>query len=364
MAAIFERGPGFTTTVAHVNSTLAARQTPITYNHTSNPYYSLGSSTYSYQSVFLQDIMRITTSDWMYSALDQMTLGTQQPDWSQDGWSFTPVGVHELPSVRNYSTSTTSQPQDNPSSFLSSTANMTLITSALLARLQCNKVNTENPAWFTTNEINFFPKENSTEAKDIRDRLNRTGYILPRTVFDSTKYETSIFSRTSTIQCCSNDTDPDGRAAVGYWSQMNTSAWWGFEASLGGSAWVDYGPEEWPPNFAVKWIVGNTAISNVTAYTNGAPSEYKIMQFKQVPPMAFLDCKPIIEQANAQVILAHGQRQILDFKILDEPRALVNPWTAHFRHVNESNPKDKIATVRYDISRTVKRCAALYTDPR
>ena len=65
--------------------------------------------------------------------------------------------------------------------------------------------------------------------------------------------------------------------------------------------------------------------------------------------MAFLDCKPIIEQANAQVVLAQGRDQILDFKILDEPRALVDPWTDHFRHANESNPKDAIATVRYDI---------------
>ena len=362
MAAIFERGPGLSTTVAYIDSTLAARQTPITYNHTSNIFYSLGSGTYSYQSNFLQDTMRITTSDWMYSALDQMTLGTQQPDWSQDGWSFTPVDVQKLPSVRNYSTSAASQPQDNASSFLASTANVTLETSALRARLQCSKVDTENPSWFTTNEIDLFPGENSTEAKDIRDRLNRTGYILPSTVFNNTAHETSIFSRTSTIHCCSNGTDPDGRAAVGYWSQMNTTAWWGFEASLGPSAWVDYGPQEWPPNFAVKWIVGPTTISNVTAYTNGAPSNYKIMQFKEVPPMAFLDCKPVIEKANAQVVLAHGQGQILDFTILDEPQELADPWAAHFRHANESNPKDTIATVRYDIHQTAKAREALYTD--
>jgi hypothetical protein len=361
MAAIFERGPGLSTTVAHINSTLSARQTAITYNHTSNPYFSLGSGTYSYQSIYLQDTMRITTSDWMYSAVDQMTLGTQQPDWSQDGWSFTPVDVQKLPSVR---TSAASQPQDNASSFLASTANVTLVTSALRARLQCSKVNTESPSWFTTNEINLFPGENSTEAKDTRDRLNRTGFILPQTVFNGTDHETSIFSRTSTIHCCSNGTDLDGRAAVGYWSQMNTTAWWGFEASLGPSAWVDYGPQKWPPNFAVKWIVGPTTISNVTAYTNGAPSMYKIMQFKEVPPMAFLDCKPVIEKANAQVVLAHGQGQILDFTILDEPRELADPWAAHFRHANESNPKDTIATVRYEIYRTVKGCEALCTDLR
>ncbi|KAF2998237.1 hypothetical protein E8E13_005769 [Curvularia kusanoi] len=311
---------------------------------------TLATTQYTGQATFLQDMMRITTSGWMYSALDQITLGTEQPDWSHDGWSFTPVDSQGLPSIRNYSTSASSQPWSNASSLLVSTANVTMTTSALRARLQCSKVETRNPSWFVINEIDlfsgFYPK-NSTVAKDTTDRLNRTGYVLPHTIFNDTAHETSVFSRTSAIQCCSNKTDPEGRAAVGYWSQMNTTAWWGFDASLGKSAWVDYGPAEWPPSFAIKWIVGPTTTSNVTVYTNGAPSDYKIMQFKEVPPMAFLDCKPVIEEADAQIVLSHGEGRILDYKVLGEPRALVDPWTAHFRHVNESNPKDSIATVSY-----------------
>lgn len=345
MAAMFERGPSIAISTAHVNSTTTIRQLPLTYNHSTNPYYT-SRSPYGSQTPFLQDTMRITTSDWMYSALDQLTLNARQPDWSQDGWAFTPVNLGSFPSVRNYSTSTTVQKQGEANSLLISHTNVTLETSALRGRLQCSKIETKSPSWFTVNEVDLFLGDNSTEAKEVKDRLNRTGYVLPKTVFNNTDHETSMFSRTSSIQCCSNETDPDGRAAVGYWSQINTTAWWGFEGTLGNSAWVDYGPEIWPPNFAVKWIVGPTTTSNVTAYSDGVPSKYKIMQFKEVPPMTFLDCKPIIEKADAKIVLAHGTEQVLDFEILGEPQAQTEPWTAHFRHKNESNRTDTVATVR------------------
>lgn len=345
MAAIFDRGPSISTTVSHVDSTYATRQLPLTYNHTVKVVDTLD-STYGRQASFLQDTMRITTADWLYSALDQITLDYQQPPWSRDGWSFTPVDLESLPSTLNFSTSSASKIYDDTSSSPVSLTNSTLVTSALRAQLQCEKVETENPPWFAENEVDLFPGDNSTEAKDIKDRLRRAGYILPHTIFNDSAHETSIFSRTSTIQCCSNETDPEGRAAVGYWSQMNTSSWWGSDETLGYSAWVDYGPDTWPPNFAVKWITGSTTTTNVTAYTNGAASDYKIMQFKKVPPMAFLSCKPVIERADASVVLAHGTGKVLDFQILSEPQVQLDPWAAHFRHANESNKKDTIATVR------------------
>lgn len=345
MAAMFERGPGITTNIAHLNSPYSIRQGSLTYNHTLNPYYYRGNG-YSGQAPFLQDAMRFTTSDWMYSALDQITLDSQQPQWSRDGWSFSPVDVASLQSLRNVDHLNLSKSQDNAHSPYVSLANSTLTTSALRARLQCDKVVTENPSWFDKNEVDLFPSENSTEATEIRDKLRRAGYVLPHTVFNNTVHETSIFSRTSAIQCCSNETDPEGRASVGYWSQMNTSAWWGFDASLGMSAWVGYGPDTWPPHFAVKWITGPTTTTNITAYTNGAPSDYKIMQFKEVPPMAFLSCKPVIEAADAKITLAYGTGQVLDFEVLGEPQEQLHPWSAHFRHANESNTKDTIATVR------------------
>ncbi|KAF9697965.1 hypothetical protein EKO04_004197 [Ascochyta lentis] len=339
MAAVFERGPGIVTSLSHAKGAYAIRQTPFTYNHTIGSFYG--------NTPFLQDTMRITTSDWLYSALDQITLGSEQPAWSRGGWSFTPVDMSVLPPVHDVSKTSASGAQQGGNPAIFSTTNTTLTTSGLRARLQCDKIETRDPSWFTVNEVDLFDFENTTEARNIRDRLNRTGYILPHTVFNNTTHETSIHSRLSTVVCCSNETDKAGRSAVGYWSQMNTTQWWDWDPSLGTSAWVDYGPATWPPNFAVKWIVGPTVTSNVTSYTNGAASNYRIMQFTEIPPMAFLQCQPLIERADARIVLAHGTGQVLDFDIVGEPQPQLDPWAAHFRHSNESDKKATIAQVSY-----------------
>jgi hypothetical protein len=331
--------------VASATGTYAIRQAPVAYN-----YSKSGASTldHGFQAPFLQDTMRIVTSDWLYSALDQISLDSEQPAWSRDGWSFSPPvgGLDSLSPVRNFTSSEAYNVLSEPRSLLISTANSTFSTVGLRARLECGNVDTKNPSWFTENEVDLFNPENSTEAKAVKDRLNRTGYILPGTIFQNTSRETSIFSRSSTIICCSNETDTVGRSAVGYWSQMNTTQWWKNDPSLGSSGWKEFGPDTWPPNFAVKWIVGSTLTSNVTAYTDAAASNYKIMQFAQVPDMSFLECKPVIERADAEVVAAHATGQVLSFKILNDPQPQLDPWSSHFEHVNASNKKSTVAQVR------------------
>jgi hypothetical protein len=161
--------------------------------------------------------MRVATSDWLYSALDQISLDSEQPAWSRDGWSFAQVDdVRSLPPVRNFSASGASNAQLAAGVLLVSTTNLTLTTVALRARLECSNVDTKSTPWFTKNEVDLFSTiENSTEAKAVTDRLNRTGYILPGTIFGNSSRQTSVFSRTSTVICCSNETDPAGRSAVG-----------------------------------------------------------------------------------------------------------------------------------------------------
>jgi hypothetical protein len=344
IAAIFERGPGSTTSVAHATSTYAIRQAPLFYNYSKSGFNNLHD--HGVQSPFLQDTMRIVTSDWLYSALDQISLDSEQPSWSRDGWSFTPVDMDSLPPVSNLSRSSASSAETDNRALLVSTANSTLTTSALRARLECGNVETRNPLWFTKNEVDLFSFENSTDATAVKDRLNRTGYILPSTIFENTTRQTSIYSRASKVICCSNETDITGRSAVGYWSQMNTTQWWKNDPSLGSSSWIKFGPDIWPPHFAVKWILGPTVTSNVTAYTNGAASHYKIMQFTDVPSMTFLDCKPVIEKAEAEIVVARTTGQVLSFNILNAPQPQIDPWSAHFNHLNESDKKSTVAQVR------------------
>jgi hypothetical protein len=277
--------------------------------------------------------MKSTTSDWLYSALNQLTIHTEQPNWSKDGWSFIPIDLDTLPEVVLKKQQTRANSR-SLGPLVYSTVNVTLTTSAVRARLDCDKISTEIPSWFPKNEVDLFPEENSTAARDLYERLDRTGYILPHTIFDNTTHQTSIFSRLSTVICCSNDTDKAGRSAVGYWSQLNTSQWWDFFSIGGHSTWVGFGPDKWPPNFAVKWIVGQTVLSNVTAYSNGVPSYYKVMQFPEVPNMSFLTCKPIIEEAQAEVVVARSSGQVLSFNVISEPEEQSIAWAAHFEPVD------------------------------
>jgi hypothetical protein len=280
--------------------------------------------------------MKTTTSDWLYSALDQLTLHTEQPNWGKDGWSFNPIDLHTLPEVVLKKQQTRADNR-SPSSPVYSTLNVTFTTSAVRARLDCSKLSTEDRPWFPKNEADLFPGENGTAARDLYERLNRTGYILPHSIFENTTHQTSIFSRLSTVICCSNETDNVGRSAVGYWSQLNTSQWWEYYPIGGHSTWVGFGPDKWPPNFAVKWIVGTTVLSNVTAYSNGVPSSYKVMQFRKVPNMSFLTCKPSIEEAQAEVVIARSSGQVFRFNLISEPQEQSIAWAAHFEPLDTNS---------------------------
>mgnify|MGYP004507133067 CR=1 FL=1 len=70
------------------------------------------------------------------------------------------------------------------------------------------------------------------------------------------------------------------------------------------------------------------------------------MQYTEVPHMAFFDCKPVIEKADANITLARGIGPVFAFKILGEPQAQIDPWATHFRHANKLDKEGKIATIR------------------
>ncbi|CAO2656417.1 Nn.00g052200.m01.CDS01 [Neocucurbitaria sp. VM-36] len=324
MAAIFERNAGTFSTSTVIDRTQVIRVEPLHYNHTK----------ITSDREFFQDTMKTVTSDWLYSALDQLTLQAEQPAWSRDGWSFSPVDLNMLPDSPTHKPSRASNKHNNDSQLLASAVNITLTTSALRGRLQCDIIPTEDSSWFTENEVDLFEKENSTGARDLRERLNRTGYILPQTVFNNTTYQTSIYSRKSTVVCCSNETDPAGRSAVGYWSHTNPDQWWNNDPDGGFSAWTGFGPQTWPPNFAIKWIAGTTVISNVTAYSNNVPSYYKVLQFREIPDMSFLNCKPVVEKSDAKITVARSSGQVLEYELSGEPEAQEDAWSAHFDPVD------------------------------
>jgi hypothetical protein len=333
MAAVFEREAG-----VFSNSTLASRDysiraKPLTYHH-----FSIDRD-----RVFFQTLMKNAGGSWLQSALDEITLQTEQPAWSREGWAFGPIELDVLPLAFSQEVRDAASKDSSTGKTLVSNANTTLTTSAMRAQLQCDTVSAANSSWFVKNEVDLFSWDNSTAAQTLHERLNRTGYILPRLVFGNTTYQTTTYSRLSTIICCSNETDDAGRSAVGYWSHLNPDQWWlthNMASPATRESYYGYGPKIWPPNFAAKWITGPTVNSNFTGYLNSDAYQYKIMQFTEMPEMTFLSCKPIIEQTNAKVTVAHSSGQVLDFELLGAPEPNHDAWAAHFDNVDENSDLD------------------------
>ncbi|CAN9206545.1 unnamed protein product [Alternaria alternata] len=150
---------------------------------------------------------------------------------------------------------------------LSSPANISSITSALRSRLECSPIVVPNSSW-----------------------LNRAADVYPDR---------------------KNETLPGGPENV-----------------------VVHG--SWYRNFTIKWIVGPGATAEIsgaelnTTYQNngdtfGNASE-ELLYFTEEPTMSIMNCAPIIEVANASVIVARSSGNVLDFVLLSDTQPDQNAW--------------------------------------
>lgn len=324
MAAVFERQAGAHTQPITVDRGFATRQDHLTYQHTN----------VTKDADFFQDTMRTVTGDWLYSALDQLTLQAEPPAWSRDGWSFTPIVIESLPDVSLRSKKESSSQYDENSEVFFSAANVSLSTSAVRARLECDRITPKDTSWYNMNETAILEGELSRSVKNMTGRLNVTGYVLPRTIFDKDPYQTTIFTTPSRVFCCANETDSSANSAVGFWSHVKPDEWWGSR-----SEWVGFGPKVWPGNFTIKWIVGPTTTTSLTIYTNSEPSYYKLMQFTEIPTMEVLTCRPVIEQTDARVTVARSSGQVLGFELLGDPQPQQDIWNMDFGAINLNNSR-------------------------
>lgn len=78
----------------------------------------------------------------------------------------------------------------------------------------------------------------------------------------------------------------------------------------------------------------------MTIYTNNQPSVFTPLQFEEVPAIQMLECKPVIEQAQARVTVARSSGQVMDFKLLEEPRPRSDAWGKRF-DVDQSTGENK-----------------------
>jgi hypothetical protein len=135
MAAVFERQSVLQErTAQELNVNLYRpnlRHTPFNFGRglNSRPFY-------------LDEAMLDTThADWIYTALDEITLKNAPPGWTNDEWVLSPVNMRLLPNITVSQKTGFREKDVETTALVVSSANATVITSALRARLQCSTIN-------------------------------------------------------------------------------------------------------------------------------------------------------------------------------------------------------------------------------
>ncbi|OJD31470.1 uncharacterized protein BKCO1_4800063 [Diplodia corticola] len=302
MSALFQRSQAIQTTASILERDLEIRDIPLVYKMFSQQAWNSDLTPIS----VLANIYTHLTTNWLYSATLQLTLGARQPPWSRDGWSFVPLVTDHL---AGFSATTGSG-----ASFFQPVVNVTVQTPAIRARLECNQYGglDNYSSWLTQWDMtNSSVWNQSTIPKDIV-----TGYELGAGADKTAFFNTSFFTNPSKVQCYSNETGyPSGNLAFGYWSSDD-----GVEADP-----YDH------MNISIKWIYGHGVAGcrmndEEPSYAYGMPTRNRLI-FTDVPAIAAVCCAPIIETAEAKVRVNSGTGEVQFFSILSEPKVNNEAWS-------------------------------------
>jgi hypothetical protein len=259
---------------------------------------------------------------------------------------FTPLDLQLLPNVsvhQNKGLQVRERVRERVSNTLLSSTNVSLTTSAIKGRLQCENFPSADATWLGLESPHQFRDWIDSYVSDLVPDSNIThGYFLPSFFGWGTTSQTSVLSSYSRPICCENKTasDTNAQSAIGYWSQWND--------------YVNYIlPENisaWSGNFSAKWIVGTTNTTKFSSHfiTKDAidtSSTYKFMYFTQEPRLRVLNCQTSIEQVEDYVTVARQSGNVLDFNLVDEPRSIDDPWVTAYA----SNPPENVEDLKgYD----------------
>lgn len=350
MSALFNRGPGNISQSVILNRTLEIRTIPFVFPTWQSLYPSASND---YAAEILSDLYSNMSTHWMYTATIQLALNGSQPAWSKDGWSFVPAemdGIEKIDSDMYKKLDAKDQAVDGVQS------NLSLSTPALRGRIECSAppkeafLNISN--WLTPRDLSNLTYWNKSTIPDGLDGGYQLGrgwrnddtpsVILPLTSPENTTEClgcTTAFLNPSEITCCANSTSNawDPTVAVGYWSpnvHPNYSA-----------------PRNWHLNFTAKVFHGK-AVSGIKNIPRNAEDEVdKIgLLFTNPPSTSFMNCKPIIESAMANVIVNPRNGDIQDFSIIDTPKELPDAFSDNFLPHNQTHISRETSRMTYNVT--------------
>ena len=343
MSALFQRESGNFLQTTNAGRALELRTVPYLYEITTSNSPDWGDQG---AAQVLENLYSNMNTNWMYSATIQLSLNGSQPPWSQDGWSFVPIDVSSITNASTIQNAGNAPDEPGQSASTLNPANISVQTPAIRGRVECSPYDGLNNLsnWITTYDLTNSSVWNvSVNPKDLktgyelgaRNQFGNTGATTALSMIYLTDsvwngYEsyaslnTSIFANPSQITCCGNSSsskDSAGAAAVGYWSSNDPN---NFPFS---------GAYSWPVNFTSKWIYGSMR----SDYYRVNDSFTNHLIFTEVPGIQAINCKPIIEIAEANVTVDQTTRQVQSFEILEEPTLSANAWTDVFAGHNRSS---------------------------
>jgi hypothetical protein len=261
-------------------------------------------------------LLQTDQTDWLYNALDEITLNRSTPAWTKDEWTFTPVDIFFRDGHDSISGLSQNESR-NEAEYIKSSVNVSITTPAIRSRLECNPVRLPTTDWLDSVQDAF------------SDALNKsvTGYVLPTFISNGDSFNAPVFSAPRRMACCTNGTSPGGQSIVAYWSSNNTiydkrPEMVAEEDNVEGFKELN----NWSRRFAIKWVTGPTASTTVRGTdpthidTDVGYANESVLYFLEEPQMTVLDCTPIIEQVNASITLARYTKQILEFELLGSPQ--------------------------------------------
>ncbi|KAI4716309.1 hypothetical protein E4T48_07491, partial [Aureobasidium sp. EXF-10727] len=274
MSALWDRELRDTRFAFNVSRQLELRSSPELFHH-SRMHTSLTSKEIALTSVF-----NASLQNWLYGATIEITQSASTPPWSKDTWSFVPLD---------------SQVVQEASSFQNNTGrNITVQTPALRARLECTPVDyaSNMSTWLTMADF-----RNTTQWNATNTPLGLSqGYFLNGLAAQGPGLRS--------VACCANNTEDGlGEAVVGYWTD-NTTTW--------GS-----------PSMQVKWIYGSPL--NGT-FTQNHPIRPRWI-WSEAPRIAAINCAPVVEQANASIIVDFETGVVNSYEILNSPQNATDAWS-------------------------------------